>query len=121
MTDTDHNPQFTLAERLSVYISSNNHPLHHASPYVIIEALEACGLTLVGEAASGRLYALAYELYTRADGEEHPYLIGPLHHFLASADTRPEGGDATEIAAPFTSGAVAKPDAQKHPNEYPHP
>lgn len=30
----------------------------------------------------------------------------------ASADTRPQGGDATEIAAPFTSGAVPKADAQ---------
>ena len=30
----------------------------------------------------------------------------------ASADRSPEGGDATEIAAPFTSGAVPKADAQ---------
>lgn len=30
----------------------------------------------------------------------------------ASADTRPEGGDGTEIAAPFTSGAVPEADAQ---------
>lgn len=33
--------------------------------------------------------------------------------FPASADTRPKGGDATEIAAPFTSGAVPKADAQR--------
>jgi hypothetical protein len=32
---------------------------------------------------------------------------------FASADTRPKGGDSTKIEAPFTSGAVAKPDAPK--------
>jgi hypothetical protein len=40
---------------------------------------------------------------------------GILRAKSASADTRPEGGDATEIAAPFTSGAVpseASADAQ---------
>jgi hypothetical protein len=40
MTDPDR------IDRLSKYIRSNNHPLHHASPYVIAAALEACGLRL---------------------------------------------------------------------------
>jgi hypothetical protein len=38
---------------------------------------------------------------------------------LASADTRPEGGDSTEIEAPFTSGAVGEaetPNLQHHQN-----
>ena len=35
-----------------------------------------------------------------------------IHDAPASADTRPQGGDSTQIEAPFTSGAVAKPDAQ---------
>jgi hypothetical protein len=35
---------------------------------------------------------------------------------LASADTRPEGGDSTKIEAPFTSGAVPKADAQNTPS-----
>ena len=39
---------------------------------------------------------------------------------LASADTHPEGGDSTEIEAPFMSGAVAakRTDAQRiEPND----
>jgi hypothetical protein len=38
---------------------------------------------------------------------------------IASADTRPEGGDSTEIEAPFTSGAVPEgqtPNLQDHQN-----
>jgi hypothetical protein len=35
---------------------------------------------------------------------------------LASVDTRPEGGDATEIAAPFTSGAVPEGQTPKRGN-----
>jgi len=35
----------------------------------------------------------------------------------ASVDTRPEGGDS--LLAPFTSGAVAQPDAQTTPSENP--
>jgi hypothetical protein len=38
--------------------------------------------------------------------------VGKPDANLASADTRPEGGDSTEIEAPFTSGAVPKADAQ---------
>jgi hypothetical protein len=34
-------------QRLSDYISANNNPLHHSSPFVIAEALEALGLQLV--------------------------------------------------------------------------
>ena len=36
---------------------------------------------------------------------------------IASVDTRPEGGDG--LLAPFTSGAVAQPDAQTTPSENP--
>jgi hypothetical protein len=39
--------------------------------------------------------------------------------FAASADTRPKGGDSTEIEAPFTSGVVGEaetPNLQHHQN-----
>jgi hypothetical protein len=33
--------------------------------------------------------------------------------YAASVDTRPKGGDATEIAAPFTGGAVDAPASRR--------
>lgn len=36
-------------ERLSAYIRAKSHPLHHASPFVIEDALKAVGLKLVPE------------------------------------------------------------------------
>jgi hypothetical protein len=41
---------------------------------------------------------------------------------IASADTRPEGGDGTKIAAPFTSGAVGVAETPNStPMNSPHP
>jgi hypothetical protein len=42
----------------------------------------------------------------------HPEARAELAAILASCDTRPKGGDSTQIEAPFTSGAVPEADAQ---------
>lgn len=79
----------------------------------------------------GRLHIVTLEKFRRLTrGYQHPFGIGApvgraghwdsrraaaefekmLAEYGASADTRPEGGDA--LAAPFTSGAVPQADAQ---------
>jgi hypothetical protein len=55
-----------------------------------------------------------YRVCERCDQIEH--VCNGVKFALASDDTRPEGGDSTEIEAPFTGGAV--PEGQT-PNPLP--
>lgn len=78
---------------------------------------------LVVSPKGGELYCGLCKSLVGEDGTLHPpscplsYGYDHVRRMLsASVDTRPQGGDAAETAAPFTSGAVPPTAGDAHPS-----